>query len=117
MNEEKAMIVQYESETVQQKETNARHIQENIDLQDQTEALERHIRMLYEQNNTLESEVDRLIREDDELANKLERRSQSPAKIRANYSMHHIDTIEVKRETKTQPQQHLQPRLTDEVKE
>ena len=57
--------------------------------------------MLYEQNNTLESEVDRLIREDDELANKLERRSQSPAKIRANYNMHHIDTIEVKRETKT----------------
>ena len=34
MNEEKAMIAQYESETVKQKEINARHSEVNIDLQE-----------------------------------------------------------------------------------
>ena len=56
--------------------------------------------MLYEQNNTLESEVNKLIREDDELANKLERRSQSPAKIKAKYNMHQKETTERKTEAK-----------------
>ena len=57
--------------------------------------------MLYEQNNTLESEVNKLIREDDELANKLERRSQSPAKINAKYNMHQKETTEKKTEAKS----------------
>ena len=59
--------------------------------------------MLYEQNGTLEAEISKLIREDDELANKLERRSQSPAKINANYNLRHKEISEKKRETQPEP--------------
>ena len=56
---------------------NFRRNDENLDLLAQSEALENHIRMLYDQNSLIESEINTFISEDDELANRLERRSQS----------------------------------------
>jgi hypothetical protein len=63
-----------------------------LDLLTQSEALEAHIKMLYEQNNMIESEVKKFISEDDELAQRLEnRRSASPT----NHKLHrmHEDCI------------------------
>ena len=56
---------------------NFRRNDENLDLLAQSEALENHIRMLYDQNSLIESEINTFINEDDELANRLEGRSQS----------------------------------------
>ena len=56
-----------------------------MDLLAQSEALENHIRMLYDQNNLIEAEINKFISEDDELATRLEnRRSQSPT----NHKLH-----------------------------
>ena len=50
-----------------------------MDLLAQTEALEKHIKMLYDQNSLIEAEINQFIAEDDDLARKLEnRRSESP---------------------------------------
>ena len=50
-----------------------------MDLLSQTEALESHIRMLTDQNRIIEDELNKFIREDDDLAQRLDnRRSQSP---------------------------------------
>lgn len=64
---------------------NYRRNDDNLDLISQSEALEEHIRMLYEQNNLIESEINKFIAEDDELALRLEnRRSPSPT----NHELH-----------------------------
>ena len=52
---------------------NFRRNDDNLDLLAQTEALENHIRMLYDQNSLIESEINKFISEDDELAHRLER--------------------------------------------
>jgi hypothetical protein len=55
----------------------------NLDLLDQTEALEAHMRLLIDQNRLLEDEIDKVIKDDDAIAQTLEnRRSISPVKSR-----------------------------------
>ena len=79
INEEKQIIDKFEREIEHQRKVNFRRNDENLDLLAQTEALENHIKMLYDQNNLIESEINRFISEDDDLAKRLEnRRSQSP---------------------------------------
>ena len=63
---------------------NFRRNDENLDLLAQSEALENHIRMLYDQNSLIESEINTFISEDDELANRLEGRSQSRSRSPTN---------------------------------
>ena len=40
----------------------------NLDLLDQTEALEAHMRLLIDQNRLLEDEIDKIIKDDDAIA-------------------------------------------------
>lgn len=83
INEEKAIIEKFEREIEQQRGVNFRRNDENLDLLAQTEALENHIRMLYDQNSLIESEIQKFISEDDDLARRLEnRRSESPTNHR-----------------------------------
>lgn len=66
---------------------NYRRNDENLDLISQSEALEEHIKMLYDQNNLIEGEINKFIAEDDELATRLEnRRSPSPT----NHELHRL---------------------------
>ena len=66
---------------------NYRRNDENLDLITQSEALEEHISMVYDQNNLIESEINKFIAEDDELAYRLEsRRSPSPT----NHKLHNM---------------------------
>ena len=84
INEEKQIIDRFEREIEQQRGVNFRRNDENLDLLAQSEALENHIRMLYDQNSLIESEINTFISEDDELANRLEGRSQSRSKSPTN---------------------------------
>lgn len=70
----------------------------------ETETLENHIRMLCEQNKMIEMEIGNFIREDDEIAEKLERRSQSPT----NRHLHRAGDSCIKTYKKT---------MTDEAEE
>ena len=80
VNEEKKIIEDFEAEIEKLRGINFRRNDDNLDLLAQTEALENHIRMLYDQNSLIESEINKFISEDDELAHRLERqRSNSPS--------------------------------------
>ena len=59
---------------------NFRRNDENLELLAQSESLESHIKMLRDQNDLIESEINKFIKEDDELAAQLEHRSVSPAR-------------------------------------
>ena len=82
VNEEKKIIEDFEREIEKQRGNNFRRNDDNLDLLAQSEALENHIRMLYDQNSLIESEINKFISEDDELAHRLERRSNSPTNHR-----------------------------------
>ena len=70
--------------------SNFRRNDENLELLAQSESLENHIKMLRDQNDLIESEINKFIKEDDELAAQLERRSVSPVRrgeIQQQYNM------------------------------
>ena len=79
VSEEKMLIERFENQIAEQRRVNFGRNDDNLDLLAQSDALENHIRLLYEQNKMIEGEIDKFIMDDDAVARKLEnRRSVSP---------------------------------------
>ena len=79
INEEKTLIERFEGQIGEQRRINFGRNDDNLDLLAQSDALENHIRLMYEQNKMIEDEINKFIMDDDEVAQKLEnRRSVSP---------------------------------------
>ena len=80
IREEKQLIERFDSQIGEQRKINFSRNDDNLDLLAQSDALENHIRVLYDQNKMIEFEINRFIQDDDLIAQQLEnnRRSVSP---------------------------------------
>jgi hypothetical protein len=77
------VVARFDQQLDEQRRRNYDMNDYNLDLLDQTEALEAHMRLLIDQNRLLEDEIDKVIKDDDAIAQTLEnRRSISPVKSR-----------------------------------
>ena len=80
IREEKQLIERFDSQIGEQRKINFSRNDDNLDLLAQSDALENHIRLLYDQNKMIEFEINKFIQDDDLIAQQLEnnRRSVSP---------------------------------------
>ena len=68
INEEKTLIERFEGQIGEQRRINFGRNDDNLDLLAQSDALENHIRLMYEQNRMIEAELNKFIMDDDEVA-------------------------------------------------
>ena len=90
MDEENQLISRFEQEIEQQRISNFKSNDENLDLLGQSESLENHVRMLMEQNKIVNEEIDKFVAEDEMIAQKLQNRKQSQSPQRPSHRLHQV---------------------------
>jgi small-conductance mechanosensitive channel len=68
IDQEKAVVARFDQQLDDQRRRNYDMNDYNLDLLNQTEALEAHMRLLMDQNRLLEDEIDKVIKDDDAIA-------------------------------------------------
>ena len=68
IREERQLIDRFEAQVGEQRQINFQRNDDNLDLLAQSDALENHIKMVYEQNKMIKHEINQFIQEDDEIA-------------------------------------------------
>ena len=68
IRDEKQLIEKFSIEVENQRKINFQSNDDNLDLLAQSDALENHINMVFNQNKMIEAEVNKFIEDDDEIA-------------------------------------------------
>lgn len=82
IEQEKMILIKFDEQLTEQRRQNYKLNDHNLDLLEQTEALEAHKRLLLDQNRLVENEIDKIIKDDDAIAQTLDNRRSSLSPVR-----------------------------------
>ena len=82
IEQEKMILIKFDEQLTEQRRQNYKLNDYNLDLLEQTEALEAHKRLLLDQNRLVENEIDKIIKDDDAIAQTLDNRRSSLSPVR-----------------------------------